>query len=736
MSLMAAASHNIAMQRLGKLVMQSAPLAGMGGLCLMVAGYALHFTGSAGSAVAVWITGLGMVTAALAAGIVIYRLRAAKRLLSEALDQQTADLLKANATLREEVNERRQAELALMRYKKQLEIQVKAGSCELQKAVADQRHAKEALSEYQLALEASKDMVTVLDRRYVFRMVNEAYLRQRNTTRDKIIGTSIVEAIGVDSFHAIKPHLDACFQGEAVEYEMTQEDGRSGKRHLWVRYYPARSTSGRVNRVVSVIKDITAVKRAEKDRERVFSLSIDPICVADVNGYFKDVNSSWSRILGWSKEELLSIPWFSFVHPEDTAATEAIAQSLKQGKAIKDFRNRYVGKDGRVRWLEWNAIPDVDEGLIYAVARDVTEQIKSHETIKLNEERLHSLLKLSQMGDVSDEAIRSYALEEIVRLTRSKAGYLHFVNEATRSLELVAWSQDVLKTCRADQTPHYPLNKAGVWADSVRLRRPVIHNDFDKVPHKKGMPKGHFPIRRHMSVPVMDNGRVVAVAGVGNKDSAYDESDVNQLTLFMASMWSIIKQKRAQQILKKYSMEDGLTGIANRRRFDAALAREWQRAQREQQPLALIMMDIDYFKAYNDIYGHQAGDDALKKVAACLRQNVRRAGDLVARYGGEEFVVVLPNTDLAGAREVADAMHRMVGAMKLRHRGAPDGEHLSISAGAAATVPALGQTPAELLKKADQALYRAKRSGRDRVKQAAEFPGASPAPPRLQAVPS
>jgi diguanylate cyclase (GGDEF)-like protein len=290
----------------------------------------------------------------------------------------------------------------------------------------------------------------------------------------------------------------------------------------------------------------------------------------------------------------------------------------------------------------------------------------------------------------------------------------------------VAWSKDVRQACRADKTRHYALDKAGVWADSVRLRRPIIHNDFQNVPDKKGMPKGHFPIHRHMSVPVMDNGRIVAVAGVGNKETNYNGSDVNQLTLFMTSMWSIIKQKRAQQILKKYSMEDGLTGLANRRRFDAALEQEWQRAMREQKPLSLIMMDIDYFKDFNDIYGHQAGDDCLKKVAACLRKNVRRAGDLVARYGGEEFVVVLPNTDLAGGREVAEIMHRTVRDMNLRHKGAHGRDYLTISAGVASGIPVRGRKPGELLEKADQALYRAKRAGRDRVKHDEEFT-ASPA---------
>jgi PleD family two-component response regulator len=209
------------------------------------------------------------------------------------------------------------------------------------------------------------------------------------------------------------------------------------------------------------------------------------------------------------------------------------------------------------------------------------------------------------------------------------------------------------------------------------------------------MPEGHFRIRRHMSVPVMDDGRIVAVAGVGNKEAAYGESDANQLSLFMSSMWSIIKQKRAQQILKKYSMEDGLT---NRRRFDEVLGNAWQRALREQQPLSLIMLDMDYFKEFNDIYDHQAGD-------------------LVARYGGEEFVVVLPNTDLEGAREVADTMNRTVRDMNLAHKGSHGRDHLTISAGVACGIPSRVHDPVKVLEKADQALYRAKRAGRDCVKQ-------------------
>ncbi len=657
---------------------------------------------------------------ALAAGVGIFfgRRLAHLRARNDRLVKRAAALSRSVERLKAELGESREVETALRRHRNLLEIQLKAGTCELQRAEADQRQTADVLNEYQMALEASDDMVAVLDRTFTYRMANRAFLEQRGAAREAVIGRTVADVMGPEAFHALRPHLEACFQGESVEYEMTPDAAGQASRQMLVRYYPVRSSSGRVDRVVSVIKNITALKKAEQDRERVFSLSLDPICIAGFDGYFKDLNSAWSDILGWSREELLSIPWLSFVHPDDAEEALASARKLMQGQMLRDFRNRYVCKDGRIRWLEWNALPDEGEGQIYAVARDVTDQIAAQERIRLNEERLDSLLKLSQMSGVSDEKIRAFALEEIVRLTRSKAGYLHLFNEDNGALELVSWSEGVLKACRAEPRRHYPLAQAGVWADSVRLRRPVVHNDFENLASRKGLPEGHFPIKRHMSVPVLDDGRIVAVAGVGNKEEAYDESDINQLSLFMQSMWSILKEKRARQILRKYSMEDGLTGLANRRRLDEVLESEWQRARRQRQPLALIILDIDHFKAFNDFYGHQAGDDCLCKVAASLRENVRRAGDLVARYGGEEFMVVLPNTDGRGAAEVAEAMRRRVMHLNLRHTRAPDTRQVTVSAGVAATVPVQGAADgvADLVASADRALYRAKRDGRNAVR--------------------
>jgi len=159
---------------------------------------------------------------------------------------------------------------------------------------------------------------------------------------------------------------------------------------------------------------------------------------------------------------------------------------------------------------------------------------------------------------------------------------------------------------------------------------------------------------------------------------------------------------------------DGLTGIANRRSLDEYFAQEWSRAVRQQTPLALLMIDIDHFKQFNDLYGHPAGDRCLQAVAGALRERVQRAQDCVARFGGEEFALVLPDTDRKGAMHIAEQLRLTIQALAIPHRAAADG-HVTVSIGCAVVLPSNAEDPATLLQMADSALYSAKLAGRNRV---------------------
>lgn len=175
------------------------------------------------------------------------------------------------------------------------------------------------------------------------------------------------------------------------------------------------------------------------------------------------------------------------------------------------------------------------------------------------------------------------------------------------------------------------------------------------------------------------------------------------------------KLRRTNKKLEKYSYQDGLTQVANRRMFNALLKREWAAAKRNRYPLSLIMIDIDHFKGFNDGYGHQAGDICLTRIAAALNAVSRRSTDLLARYGGEEFVLLLPNTNEKQAKWIASRCHKDVAALNVPHEYSDAAEIVTISAGVITMQPGEEDDITRLVEAADQMLYRAKNSGRNRV---------------------
>lgn len=190
-----------------------------------------------------------------------------------------------------------------------------------------------------------------------------------------------------------------------------------------------------------------------------------------------------------------------------------------------------------------------------------------------------------------------------------------------------------------------------------------------------------------------------------------------------------IALKRKTDLLAQLAWHDGLTGVANRRTFDQRLQMAWRLAQRHQTPLSLVMIDADHFKAVNDDFGHQAGDQCLRDIARCIATQLKRPGDLLARYGGEEFVLLLPQTDAAGASHLAEAIRAAVEGTFARAADAGGGApRLTVSCGCATWTPAVDDAPEHLLRLADRNLYRAKAAGRNRVEPPPTAAASTPAP--------
>jgi len=318
----------------------------------------------------------------------------------------------------------------------------------------------------------------------------------------------------------------------------------------------------------------------EEKYRNIFNNTIVGIYQSSPDGHYIMVNPAFAYILSYeSPEELLSsvtdIGRQLYVNAEDH--DKCIQQVLENGSY--SFEVNVYRKDGSKAWLYNNVrvVRDNNGNIVYfeGVAQDVTQRKKAtdnlikvneklhkeiskrksiEEKLKLSEARLEALLKLNQMTEESLKEITDFTLEEGIRLTGSSIGYIAFFDEDKKELKMHSWSKGSLEHCAITDKPIiYPLEKTGLWGEAVRQRKPIVTNDYSAPnPFKKGYPKGHVHLLRHMNIPVFDGQRIVMLAGVGNKKEDYDESDVNQLSLLMSGMWRIIQRKKAEENLRKY----------------------------------------------------------------------------------------------------------------------------------------------------------------------------------------
>ena len=242
----------------------------------------------------------------------------------------------------------------------------------------------------------------------------------------------------------------------------------------------------------------------------------------------------------------------------------------------------------------------------------------------------------------------------------------------------------------------------------------VLHDTIEWVPEyyvaysDSAFAKGALAVESWCDLP---NGRRVYMSG----DAGPIYGDDGALIGVMETIRDLTAMKTAEAQLRDLAGLDGLTGLSNRRTFDNVLGREWARASRNGDPLALLLFDIDRFKQFNDNFGHAGGDQCLSEVAKTMARAVHRAGDLPARYGGEEFAIVLPSTDMNGALTIAEIVRSDVENRCIRHPENTAGPFVTVSAGAASVFPARDRTTDEIVRCADAALYRAKELGRNRV---------------------
>ncbi len=268
-----------------------------------------------------------------------------------------------------------------------------------------------------------------------------------------------------------------------------------------------------------------------------------------VDYVFLEANDAFEKLTGLRKEDVLG---------------KRVTQVIP---GIKDDPADWIGAYGRVALTgeelrfeqyskhlnKWYGISAYSprKGYFVAMFEDITERKRAEDLLKLNESRLEALYELSHMTDVSVDDMAAFVLEQAVRLTGSKLAFLGAMTDGEKTVKMHAWSKEAMEECSVIDKPiHFPVDKAGIWAEALRQRRPIIVSGFSKPDElMKGLPEGHVELKNLLSVPVFDGESIVAVAAVGNKDGEYDASDINQLGLLMSGMWQYVRRRRAEEEL-------------------------------------------------------------------------------------------------------------------------------------------------------------------------------------------
>ena len=417
------------------------------------------------------------------------------------------------------------------------------------------------------------------------------------------------------------------------------------------------------------------------------------------------------------------------VHPEDRQSlNQAIEQAL-QTKSIYQHEFRVIWPDGSIHWVEGRGQGFYDQT---SQAVRMTGTIMNVDDRKQTETLLHQQFEQQRLVmEISGRIRQSLNLQDILQTT---------VEEVRRFLQcdralIFKIAPDYSGTILVESV-------APAWnsISSNHTYDPCVGEEYIE-PFKQGLVTAKsdiytaqispchremligFQVRANLVVPILQGQNLwgLLVAQHCANPRQWQDLEIDLLQQLATSVGIAIQQSELYQQLQTANLElqrqaslDGLTQLANRRRFDEYLHTEWLRHKREQQPLSLILFDADYFKLYNDTYGHLAGDDCLRQMAVAIAAVARRPADLVARYGGEEFAVVLPNTDAKGAMYIASTIRQAVWQLAIPHSKSSTSDRVTVSLGVATVVPSKTLSPQDLLNAADRALYTAKQLGRDR----------------------
>jgi len=445
---------------------------------------------------------------------------------------------------------------------------------------------------------------------------------------------------------------------------------------------------------------------------------------------FLDVNQPFTHMAAYRLEELLSKTRILKAVKTNPAVFAQIHTAIAAWQPVRaEFIN--YSQDGSEFWVELNLVPVADEMGRYthwiSIEHDISERKRVEVALKQQTERERLLVVMAQRirSSLNLEKILNTTVTEVRQFLQTERVFIYrfepdWSGVVTVESVAVGWSPILGRKIKdsyfvePDGRQLYKQGRIQATADIYTAGLSQCHIDL----------LTQLQVRANLVVPILQNQELwgLLVAQQCSEPRLWQQFEIDLLKQLATQVAIAIQQSElyqqlqvANQQLQLIASLDSLTSVANRRRFDECLSQEWRRLAREQAPLSLILCDIDFFKTYNDTYGHQVGDECLQQVAKAISDAVKRPADLVARYGGEEFAVILPHTTAAAVVQVAEKIRSGVHALNIVHASSQIRQHLTLSFGVATIVPDQEFSPSILVTAADKALYQAKAKGRDRV---------------------
>ncbi|MDX9932151.1 MAG: PAS domain S-box protein [Bacteroidales bacterium] len=385
-----------------------------------------------------------------------------------------------------------------------------------------------------------------------FMDVNEATIELTGYSREELLNLNMKDLFTSNVLDAEPLRYDILLTGKTLTKRRLLKHKKGNLVHIEMssRLMPDGTYQCFAKDITESILAQEALNKSESRLRMFFECSQEGLIFHD-KGIVVDVNIAMLEMSGYTDEkELVGKNIIDYISP----AFKDLVRNNVLDKKTEKYEAEIVRSDGRIVPVEImprNAEFNDGRNLRIASMIDITERKKAEKLRDINVRRTQALLTLSEMINAPLDEITGFVLEELIRLTGSKIGYLAFLNETEDVLTMHAWSKSAMEECMVNDAPReYPLEKTGLWGESVRQRKPVITNDYSADnPWKKGYPEGHVALTRHLSVPIFDNDRIVAVIGVGNKDIDYYDECIKQLTILGSAMWSHIARQRVMKEL-------------------------------------------------------------------------------------------------------------------------------------------------------------------------------------------